>query len=55
MDVVSYNTLMKAYLRHNLFDQACNLLTTMRRGLRSCLRPRKELKEVTRRRIRPIR
>lgn len=30
MDVVSYNTLIKAYVRHNLFDQACGLLLTMR-------------------------
>eukprot|EP00435_Cladocopium_sp_Y103_P074500 s10_g49.t1 len=30
MDVVSYNTLIKAYVRHNLFDQAASLLLTMR-------------------------
>eukprot|EP00913_Durusdinium_trenchii_P031555 g29547.t1 len=30
MDAVSYNTLIKAYVRHNLFDQACALLLTMR-------------------------
>ena len=30
MDVVSYNTLIKAYVRHNLFDTACGLLPTMR-------------------------
>jgi len=30
MDVVSYNTLIKAYVRHNLFDQAVSLLLTMR-------------------------
>ncbi|CAJ1353292.1 unnamed protein product [Effrenium voratum] len=30
MDVVSYNTLIKAYVRHNLFDQASALLLTMR-------------------------
>ncbi|CAE7195046.1 unnamed protein product, partial [Symbiodinium natans] len=30
IDVVSYNTLLKAYVRHSLFDQACSLLLTMR-------------------------
>mmetsp|Transcript_12547 Transcript_12547/g.21733 ORF Transcript_12547/g.21733 Transcript_12547/m.21733 type:complete len:845 (-) Transcript_12547:145-2679(-) len=30
IDVVSYNTLLKAYVRHNLFDQACSLIATMR-------------------------
>ncbi|CAE7692266.1 PGR3 [Symbiodinium sp. CCMP2592] len=30
IDVVSYNTLLKAYVRHSLFDQACSLLMSMR-------------------------
>lgn len=37
MDAVSYNTLIKAYVRHNLFDQACALLLTMRPLLNSPL------------------
>ena len=34
IDVVSYNTLLKAYVRHSLFDQACSLLMSMRQSLR---------------------